>query len=424
MGRMQSTFFGSKLRIAGTVVLALVVVVAAGFLLGVFGVPTVTGVGNQFGGVNNSTTTIETDLQVDNPNPVGVSLGGTSVNYTVFMNDVAIASGQKNGVQLDSGESSLNFTTFMQNEQIPRWWYTHVRGSGQSDVEQTNVLVDARVRSSLLGQTFELPQEKTVETDIIGGFDSDETTPVNADRPLVSDPVLYINSTSAEWDRDNLSPERTPINMTFTVYNPKPYPYAVTEIGYNITMNGVPVGEGGTQEEVIIPPGETRTIHARTVIDNERLDDWWVAHLQNDQVTQLRIDFSMVVDPDTGGALGEDAGEITVPLERVDYERTIETDIFGNKAESATDGDDGSTGDQQTTTRAVGDRTTTDGGTTEQGTDDGGLLDDSTSTPTQAPTRSPTSTLTSEPTPTPTPSPEPTPPGTTTTDDGLLELEE
>jgi len=397
---IKSTFFGSTLRILGTVVVALIVLVGGGFLLGVFGVPSVTGVQNQFGTVNDTATVIETDLSVNNPNPIGVALGGASVNYTVFMNDVPMASGLKEGLAVGSGNSTLNFTTVMRNEQIPQWWYTHIR-----EDEETQVLIDARVRSSTLGgQTVELPQEKTVETDIVGAFNSDETRPVDANQPVVSDPVLYINETSADWDDENLSPEQTPINMSFTVYNPKPAPYTVTRIGYNITMNEIAVGEGGTEEAIVIPPGETRTIRANTVINNTRLDEWWVSHLQNNQVTRLYIDFSLVVESEAFGQVPGESGTITLPADPLDYEETIETDMFGTKPEDGgTTGDDSADDDADDGSDDSGGETDDSTQTAEPTTtDDGGVLDDSDdSTPTEEST--PTETPTAEPTPTETP---------------------
>jgi LEA14-like dessication related protein len=92
--RIWSAFLGSKLRIAGSVGGGLVVLVVLAVLLGVIGVPGVATVENRFGTVNDSTTVIETDMVVSNPSPVGVSFSSTTVNYTVKMNDVSMATGQ------------------------------------------------------------------------------------------------------------------------------------------------------------------------------------------------------------------------------------------------------------------------------------------------------------------------------------------
>jgi len=312
-------------RVATVLVVLVVLVAAVGtaYVLGVVGEPSVVAVENRFGEVTNETTTVETDLVVNNPNPVGVALGGTTVDYTVRMNDVSMAEGRKEGLSLARGDSTLPFTTRMDNDRIPAWWVTHIERG-----ENTTVVVDATVTSSLLGnRSVSLQQEKRVETDLIGAFASEETRPVNASRPPVSDPVLYVNRTTAAWG--DVTDERTPIDTSFLVYNPKTVPYAVTEVGYTVTMNGIVVGEGSSDREYLIEGRTTENVSARTVIDNDRLDDWWVSHLRNDQVTDLRIDFYARIEL-PGGA------EVRVPLDALTYERTVETDVFGNQ--DSTDG--------------------------------------------------------------------------------------
>ena len=386
-----------KLRTVAIVGIALVALVGAGLVLGILGAPSVDSVENHVGTVSENTTTVATDLRVSNPNPIGVQLGGVSVNYTVGMNDVSMASGTKDGLSVEQGNSTLEFSTQMRNDRIPAWWYTHVRNG-----EVTDVSLDATLTSSTLGQSFSTAQERTIETDIIGQFNSSETRPVDANQPLVSDPVLYVNETSGAWDRENLTRERTPMALDFTVYNPKSVPYAVTKVGYTITMNDVTVGAGESDRGYVIAPQSTETIEARTAIRNEHLDEWWVTHLQRNQVTDLHIDFYLVV---------EGAGEsFRIDLDAIDYDTTIETDIFGNKAQYPTGTDsepsgssDAEEGEPETATSTPAE-TETD---TASATDDGGLLGDGT-TATDSPTQTDTPTETSTST------------ETATEDDGLL----
>jgi hypothetical protein len=195
------------------------------------------------------------------------------------------------------------------------------------------------------------------------------------------------------------------MDLAFTVHNPKPIPYTISKIGYTVSMNDVTVGAGETTRSHVVSSGKTETIDARATIENENLDDWWVTHLQRNQYTQLRIDFYMVLE---GGGT-----QIRIPLDAVDYEKEIETDIFGNKdeyptgtessqSESGTDGSDGDESESATPTQ-------TDDGLLDTGTDtqtatdtDDGLLDGG-------------ETAGSTPTPTPTAT-------RTESDDGLLSL--
>jgi len=205
--------------------------------------------------------------------------------------------------------------------------------------------------------------QRPVSTDIIGQFNSTETREVNADVPLVSDPVAYVNRTNATWGA--VSENRTPIDAEIAVYNPKSYPLAVNELGYTITMNGVAMGEGNTERSYTIPPNTERTLDARLVMRNDNIDDWWVSHLERNQRTNLEVDFYLRVG--TGGRT------VRLPLRGLTNDRVIETDFFGNKnATAAANGSaDGETTDGTTD---AGTGTTTDGGETDgtAGTTDDG----------------------------------------------------
>ncbi|MFB6360692.1 MAG: LEA type 2 family protein [Halobacteriales archaeon] len=372
-------------RLAWLIAVAVLLVgaVGAAYTAGLLGVPAVTGVDNRFADVNETTTLIETDLAVSNPNPIGVSLGGLSIDYTVQLNDVALANGSKKGLSIEQGNSTLTFQTTMTNDRIPRWWVTHIRNE-----ERTKLTVTANVTSGLLGRSIEVsPVERSIETDMLSSFNSTETRPVNADSALVNDPVLYVNETWASWGE--VSSATTPMAMSFVVYNPKRVPYAITEIRYNVTMNRISVGRGATAREYVIEPHTEERIDARTAIRNGALDDWWVSHLRNGQVTELRIEFAATIELSTGQT-------VDVPLEELTYTETIETDFFGNKA--ATSDESGSTAND---TPEDDTSTATDGATEapDQTATDGGD-----SSPTA--TRTSTATDSSVPTPTPTPTPD------------------
>lgn len=319
---VRALLFGSLLRKALTVVFGLGIVVGGAFVGGFIGVPSVQGLDNQFGGVNETQTTIETDLVVNNPNPIGISLGGLSVDYGVSMNGVEMATGQKDGIGIGTGNSTINLTTYLQNERIPEWWVTHINNG-----ETTEMTVSATAKSGLIGQSASFrPASKTIETDILGQFNSTEERPVDANMALVEDPVLIIEETSANWG--DATSARTPIDMRFAVHNPKNAPIAISNIGYNITMNDVQVGEGETAETETIPAQSTETVSFTTDIRNQHLDEWWVSHIENGQVTELRIDFYAEIQPP-----GTDE-TVRVPLDDMTYTRTIETDFFGNKGEA------------------------------------------------------------------------------------------
>ncbi|WP_144798663.1 LEA type 2 family protein [Halorubrum depositum] len=363
LGDALGALTGSKLRTALVGLVVLGGAVGGAFAVGILGVPGVAAVDNTFGNVTNETTEVKTDLVVSNPNPVGIGLDGVSVNYTVSMNDVEMAQGGRKGVTVESGNSTIPLETDLRNDAIPPWWVTHVRNG-----ERTDVGIDASVTSDLLGRTVEFSRSREITTDLLGAFNSNETRPVNADSPLTDDPILYVNETRGEWG--SVSEAETPIDMAFTVYNPNLEPYAITEIGYDVTMNDVEMATGRTEEGYVIPSRSSETIEFTTALRNPRLDEWWVTHLDEEvrghQVSQLRIEFYAVIELPSGE-------EVTVPLDELTYEETIETDIFdeGDDVRDAGDADgSGADGDGSGTSDD-----TTDGGNE---TDDGSSTDDDT----------------------------------------------
>ncbi len=303
-------------------ILLVVVLLGAGVLYGVLGVPHVVGVDNEFGRVTNKNADIQTALVVANPNPVDLKAGNTSVNYTVEMNGVTMANGSQSNLHLEKGNTTLRFSTEMRNDKIPEWWVTHIRNG-----EHTTLRIHSKVHSSLVKKSVDVPYSNDIDTDIISGFNSTTTRPINASMPFVSDPVLYVNETSANWGAVTRS--KTPIRMRMRVYNPKSVTYTISEIGYEMTMNGIAVGNGTTEHPYAIPGKSEKTLRMRTIIQNDRLDDWWVSHLRNGQRTDLKIRFYAKIELPSGKT-------VRVPLRQLTYEKQIQTHIFENDSAEGT----------------------------------------------------------------------------------------
>ena len=108
------------------------------------------------------------------------------------------------------------------------------------------------------------------------------------------------------------------------------------DVGKNTITVGVDTWDGNGDAAALNYPVD-ETITATTTIRNQRLDEWWVTHLQNNQRTTMRLDFYARVDV---------AGDsVTIPLRNVTH--TIETDMFDNKPDDGTSGDGSDTGDNE-----------------------------------------------------------------------------
>jgi len=299
------------------------------------------------------------------------------VNYTVSMNDIQMAQGGREGVRVGTGNSTLGLETQLRNEEIPPWWVSHVRNG-----ERTTLDIDATATSGRLGRSVDFSRSREIQTDLLGAFNSDETRPVNADSPLTSDPVLYVNETRGEWGRQRVGDADRD-----GVYGVQPEHHrALRGDGDRLRHHDERGGDGvgQTDEGYSIPSYSTETVEFTTALQNRHLDDWWVTHLDEEvrghQVTGLRIEFYAVIEFPTGE-------EATIPLDALTYEETIETEIFdeGNDGETpasrrrtgqttaVTEDDGGETSDGTTNggNTTDGGNETDDGNTTENGTDDG-----------------------------------------------------
>ncbi|WP_252700627.1 LEA type 2 family protein [Natronosalvus vescus] len=360
---IKSIFFGSVFRILGTFVLALVVTVGGAFAAGVIGIPGLESVDNEFGEVDDEHTEILTDMTIHNPNPVGAGSADVDAEFVVSMNGIEMADGGGEDITLEPGTSTESFRTQMRNDRIPEWWVTHIEND-----EQTHVEIDATVSSGVLDRSTRITDEQTVETDLLSAFNSDETRPVNAERPVVDDPFLYVNRTRGQWG--GVDQRHTELELEFDIYNPQSYAVPMTELGYEITMNDVVIGEGESNREYVLQPGRETTVETVTRIENDNLDDWWVTHVENEEVSELRIEFVATFELASGTT-------ITIPLESLTYEETVETDIWGNEEDDSAD-DETSASSDEDGSASSDDETRTDDGTDQEGNDTDETGDDDT----------------------------------------------
>lgn len=300
---------------AGAVALAGVVLLLVGVgVVGavVFDRPSIVGVDNDWGEVTENRTEIETRIAVDNPGLLELADGVTNVEYTVSLNDVRIADDRVERVNVSGDRDVISATTWANNDRVPEWWASHINHN-----ETTTVRVDPTVTTAIAGLTFPADAQtrtRTVRTNMLEPLRTDRTRGINA----FGRTVLIVNETDAHWGHATV--ERTPLNASATITNPTSVPIPVADIGYTIRMNGVRVGHSTADQRTVIPPHSTRTVRTRAIIDNSKLDRWWVTHVRNDTTTRLSVDFYATID--------YRGTQRRIPLDPLTYRRTFETDFF------------------------------------------------------------------------------------------------
>ena len=308
--------------LVGLLVLAALLAVALGVVAVAFDRPSIVDSESRIVGVNATTTVVETDLTVSNPNPVAVRLGDATVATNVAMNGIEVGTGTKHGIRLDRGTTDVSLTTVVDNRRIPDWWVTHVRNG-----ERTRVTTTANVTLPVIGRTATLTETTTTRTSITDRLNSSAPRPINASLPLVSDPILVVERTRASWG--DVTAETTPLELRTRLRNPTSIPLSITRLDYTVTMNGITVGNGTTGTATTVPAGGQGSLRAETDIRNERLDDWWVTHVQRGQHTDLRVSFTAVLSLPGGET-------VRVPLDGLDYTTAVDTDVLANDSTART----------------------------------------------------------------------------------------
>lgn len=274
--------------------------------------PRVTAIDNDWGTVTENRTEIETRMTIKHPRILELSETLANVEYTVSLNDVEIAHGQKQAVQLSEEQNVITVSTWANNDDIPEWWMTHINRN-----QTTTVRIDPSVVAEYGGLRFPAKswtQTRTVNTNLLEPLQTSEIRRFHAfNRTLLS-----VTKTEAHWGR--ATTEQTPLIVSATVTNPRSNPIPVINIGYTIRMNDVRVGHSVTDQQTVIPPQSTRKITSRAIINNARLDEWWVTHLRHNETTQLTVDFYATIEYN-----GE---QRRVPLDFLTYQRTFQTQIF------------------------------------------------------------------------------------------------
>ena len=310
-------------RRTATVILVAVILITATVAYGVITAdgPQIESIDNEWGTVTDEQTEVETRIAVDNPLLLRVGDTTANISYTISANDIVLASERNNRVRLAGSETTVAVSTKIDNDQLPAWWASHI-----DEDETTEVRIEPDVTVDYAGTR--LPADRwtynqTVQTDLLEPLQTNHSQQVRAyDRT-----IFVVEETDAQWG--NATTNRTPIEAEATVTNPTRILVPITEIEYTIRLNDIVVGEGIAAEQTVIEPDSTRSIEANAAIDNSELDEWWVTHLQNDETSNLTVDFTATL---------EYAGiQREVPLDFLSYDRTFETDLLGSQTRETPD---------------------------------------------------------------------------------------
>ena len=272
--------------------------------------PIVESIESEFGAASADRTALRTAVVVDNPNNRSLPAAAT-VGYVADLNGVRVASGERVGVGVPSGRSTIAVNGTFDNTQVPAWWVTHVNSGERSELT-------VRPSVSVAGVVDRAYPNRTtvIETDLLGALErGNESTVTLADRE-----VLVVSNRTASWGTADA--ERTPVTFAVDLRNVHDRPVRLDGTEYRVEMNGVVVGEGTTDDGVVLEPGESETFAAEAALDTPRMQEWWVTHVRQGQTTNLSVRVYGVVEND-----GE---RKRLPLSVFDERLRFETRILGD----------------------------------------------------------------------------------------------
>lgn len=300
-----------------TVVALAVVVLVVAVGLGVAGVPEITATDSRVAGGDESTTVVESNVTVTNPNPVTVPPWNATVVYTVAVSGDRLGRGTVEDVRFPPGNTTVTVRTPVANSDLSSTLVEHVRNG-----ERTNYTLVKEARDQRTNRTlYRTVDERSFETDVPGALTTNGSRPVDTNVPGLQGTVLYVNGTRAAWE--SRTDDRTALRVNATVYNPTSTRLPVRGATFDVYANDVALATGSATDVEPIPPGATRNVSVLFVVDDDRLDDWWASHVQRDQTSTVRVVPHVRIA----------RGPLTVTVSPGPVTRTVHTQVFGDPGE-------------------------------------------------------------------------------------------
>ncbi len=282
--------------------------------------PRILSISHRWGEINDRYSEIITEIVVYNPNPVSVPLKNISVH--LYMNGIDMGEGHNIGPASLAAKSNTTIilSTKIDNYKIPKWWVSHLKNG-----EVTEVLLKGKLVFDLKVFDFSWPfeQKSVIKTNIVDNLAF--TNMVLSKRisiPLVGnfDFRLLMNM-SSRWGQ--VTEDSTEIIHDVTIYNPQKFiTVPITNIGYEILINDIMIGEGVSKQKIVLYPRSTGSLQFVSNINNQALVEWWVSHIKNNEQSTFELRLYFVFD--LGGQ------EIKIPLPEGTIKTEIKTNILGS----------------------------------------------------------------------------------------------
>jgi len=231
-------------------------------------------ISNSWGEVSLDTTTVNTEILVNDPD---LSLIPLKVNCDIYLNDIKVVSGVGKDLKITkcASGSLVRFSSKIDNEKIIKWWVSHIKNK-----EKTKVRIEGKLIIPLEKVDIIYPfcRESEFETNILKDLNKRNLATI---RPL----NYRIQTLESKWGNVTLS--TTEIKHKVTIKNIGIWmAQPISDIEYIFVCNGIQMTKGKVGLPLVILPGQKRSAKFTLRIPNTNIIKWWVSHLQNGEKTK------------------------------------------------------------------------------------------------------------------------------------------
>ena len=244
-------------------------------------------ISNSWGKVSFDTTTINTEILINDPDFYLVAL---EVNCEIYLNEVKIVSEIGKNLQITrcASESRIFLTNTINNDNFIKWLVSHINND-----EKTTVRIEGELIISLdkVDLSYPFTQKSEFETDILKELGGRDLASIN----LVEVAKLKIESLQSKWGKVSLAEAEIGHELMIFNWGWLPTPIMITDVNYQFAMNEIQVAKGHTGLPFGLLPGERKPIAFTTKINNKNLIRWWVSHIKNGEKTKYCFNYTLMM---------------------------------------------------------------------------------------------------------------------------------
>ncbi len=267
--------------------LTLILLLGALAVSGCLQEPKITSTQHKWGDVTSEETELISTVMVDSPNFVPIPL--SDVKLDIYMNGIHMGKGSAVGDTTISGKDELKISSRIENERLRDWWPTHIRNG-----EETEVKIRGDLVFGVMGYGLEVPVENNVSfnTSVLSKMSSKEVR-----MGFIGFEALAMRNMEFKWDTEEEDGD-TAIIVTMDVKNNLPVEIPLKSIDYQMEMNGVKIAQGASSGHLAIPGSGQREITMEMSMDETKIPQWWVTHIQKSEKTEAAIDMQLTLEMD------------------------------------------------------------------------------------------------------------------------------